>query len=218
MQTQTQTKQAKDIDTKAAKRARDKANAAAANTGVGMIQSFFFNKKPAAPAPAPTPPAAAAAAAAKAARSAAAARRGRGNGDGDNNNNGRRDNGRSATSRSRGAGGLDDESHKLIEGAIPTECASISWEGYLHHVDFIVALMHVGTSLIPKSLMKVSTCFVGCVGVKSVAVLLCAFVLLCRCVLGTIRAVRSVLYSSCGWLSAIIRRGSTGFRIELHAK
>lgn len=143
------------MDTKAAKRARDKANFAA-SSGVGIIQSFFFNKKP---APPPAPPSAvasaAAVAAAAAARSAAAARKGRSNGDVD----------RSASSRGGAGTGIDedDESHKLIEGAIPTECASRSWEGYLHHVDFIVALMHVGTSLIPKSLMKV--CALACVRV-----------------------------------------------------
>lgn len=54
----------------------------------------------------------------------------------------------------------------LIEGAVPEEFAGKSWEGYLHHVDFLVALMHVGTSLIPKSLIKVNglVCFGWSVG------------------------------------------------------
>ncbi len=156
-------KQAKDIDIKAAKRARDKATAAAANSGVGMIQSFFFNKKPTpAPAPAAAPKAAAAAAAA-AARSAAAATAGQGNGNGLShrnggaaNGNGTRDGARPSRFGNGVAGpGMDEETYRLIEGAVPTEFAGRSWEGYLHHVDFIVALMHVGTSLIPKSLMKV---------------------------------------------------------------
>ncbi|CAN0172554.1 unnamed protein product, partial [Ectocarpus fasciculatus] len=32
---------------------------------------------------------------------------------------------------------------------------------YLHHVDFIVALMHVGTSLMPKGLVKLIEHVVG---------------------------------------------------------
>lgn len=54
-----------------------------------------------------------------------------------------------------GGDGSLEELNMLIEGAVPEEFAGKSWEGYLHHVDFIVALMHVGTSLIPKSLIKV---------------------------------------------------------------
>lgn len=47
------------------------------------------------------------------------------------------------------------EMQQLIEGAVPVEFAGRSWEGFLHHVDFIVALMHVGTSLFTKNLTKV---------------------------------------------------------------
>lgn len=145
--------QAKDVDTKAAKRARDKAKEAA-NSGVGMLQSFFFNKKPAVPAaapPAPAPPTATA-------RSAAGAGDGRANGHGNGHGNRHGDPADGRRSRfANGAGsGVDEETYRLIEGAVPTEFAGRSWEGYLHHVDFIVALMHVGTSLIPKSLMKVT--------------------------------------------------------------
>ena len=123
-----------------------------------MLQSFFFNKKSTA---APAPPAAAAAAAAAAARSAAAAaaaREGNGNGlrHGVAGGNGTRESVRPSRFGNGVAGpGVDEETYRLIEGAVPTEFAGRSWEGYLHHVDFIVALMHVGTSLIPKSLMKV---------------------------------------------------------------
>lgn len=148
--------QAKDLDTKAAKRARDKARDTA-NSGVGMLQRFFFDKK--APAPAPAPPAATARSAA-----AAAGGDGRSNGHGHhshghghgNGHGGHLGDGRRRSRFGNGAGaGVDEETYRLLEGAVPTEFAGRSWEGYLHHVDFIVALMHVGTSLIPKSLMKV---------------------------------------------------------------
>ncbi|CAM9952978.1 unnamed protein product, partial [Laminaria digitata] len=156
---------AKDVDTKVAKRARDKATAAPTG-GVGLLQSFFFSKKP---APAPTPPPAPTPAPAPAPASA----RGGGGGNGSGN---ARSNGDAAVGRGKGARGVPppvpprssrfsngnggggdgslEELNMLIEGAVPEEFAGKSWEGYLHHVDFIVALMHVGTSLIPKSLIK----------------------------------------------------------------
>ncbi|CAN0278163.1 unnamed protein product, partial [Ectocarpus sp. 13 AM-2016] len=76
----------------------------------------------------------------------------------------RSDSGRSGPSRfSNGCapGAADDESYRLIEGAVPTEFAGRDWVGYLHHVDFIVALMHVGTSLMPKGLVKLIEHVVG---------------------------------------------------------
>lgn len=143
-----QSLQAKDTDFKTAKRARDKAAAAAASSGVGIIQSFFFKQK----APAPARPAAAAAG-----RGSTRTVNGKMNGD---IGNGRKkgDGARSGPSRfSNGFApeGVDEESYRLIEGAVPTEFAGRDWVGYLHHVDFIVALMHVGTSLMPKGLVKV---------------------------------------------------------------
>lgn len=153
------------MDTKAAKRTRDKATAAP-TSGVGLIQSFFFSKKL---APTPTPPAPTPA-------PATASTRG---GIGSSGSGNARSNGDAAGSRGKGGkvpppipprsrfsngngvvgagagGGVEEELSLLIEGAVPEEFAGKSWEGYLHHVDFIVALMHVGTSLIPKSLIKV---------------------------------------------------------------
>ncbi|CAN0190861.1 unnamed protein product, partial [Ectocarpus sp. 12 AP-2014] len=148
---------AKDTDFKTAKRARDKAAAAAASSGVGIIQSFFFKQK--APAPAPARPAAAVAAGRGSTRTV----NGKVNGDLANGRN-RSDSGRSGPSRfSNGCapGAADEESHRLIEGAVPTEFAGRDWVGYLHHVDFIVALMHVGTSLMPKGLVKLIEHVVG---------------------------------------------------------
>ncbi|CAM9345495.1 unnamed protein product [Scytosiphon promiscuus] len=58
------------------------------------------------------------------------------NGDGGVTVNGRKDSSRSSSSTG------SRMSNRLIEGAVPTEFAGRSWEGYLHHVDFIVALMH----------------------------------------------------------------------------
>lgn len=144
-------------DTKAAKKAKDKA-AAVSNSGVGLLQSFFFNKKqsPPAPAPAATP------------RSPPVLRGTTANGgDGDPNrlSTGRiSPTGPARTSRANGSGGVSngdgasngDTLQRQVEEAVPEEFAGWSWEGYLHHADFIVALMHVGTSLMPKNLIKVS--------------------------------------------------------------
>lgn len=156
-------KQTKDVDMKAAKRARDKAKEAA-NSGVGILQSFFFNKRSASPASAAatTPPPS----------SQAGARNGRSNGHGKRDAGGRPSScSNFPASRFANGGpgaGMDEETYRLIEVAVPTEFAGRNWEGYLHHVDFIVALMHVGTSLIPKSLMKVcaaaAASFFFCVG------------------------------------------------------
>eukprot|EP00903_Cladosiphon_okamuranus_P019227 g17681.t1 len=148
---------AKDVDTKAAKRARDKAKEA--NSGVGMLQSFFFNKKstPVAAPPASAPPTTARSPAAAAANGHG---HGYGNGSGNGNGIGQGDGRKSRFANGPGSG-VDEETYRLIEEAVPTEFAGRSWEGYLHHVDFIVALMHVGTSLIPKSLMKLIGHVVG---------------------------------------------------------
>lgn len=157
------------MDAKAAKRARNKATAPP-TSGVTMIQNFFFNKK-SAPAPAPTSTSVRPAA-------TAVSRRGEGkiNGGGGKlvdlrsppslppslpprmriaNGNG--------SSSGSGSGSQDssDDMYLFLEEAVPREFAGRSWEGYLHHVDFLVALMHVGTSLIPKSLMKVEGCMAG---------------------------------------------------------
>ena len=174
---------AKDVDTKVAKRARDKATAAP-TSGVGLIQSFFFSKKPAPTPPPPAPATAPAPASTKAGGGGSS-----GNGSGNARSSGdatvgrgmgargvpppvpprsaRFSNGVGGSGAGAGAGaeggeadGCSEELNTLIEGAVPEEFAGKSWEGYLHHVDFIVALMHVGTSLIPKSLIKV-TALVG---------------------------------------------------------
>lgn len=152
-------KQATDQDTKAAKKAKEKA-AAASNSGVGLLQSFFFNKKA-------TP-----AASATASSSAPTPRSSSVNGgvrDGGN----RGADGTPASRAARmnegnggvgsGGDGSSGELQRTIDEAVPVEFAGRSWEGYLHHADFIVALMHVGTSLMPKNLIKVCVCW--CVGV-----------------------------------------------------
>lgn len=170
-------KQAKDVDAKAAKRAKEKA-AVAASGGVGLIQSFFFNKKvtPPAPAPTPAPVSAPAPATSRAPGGPGPETAGAANGNG---NKGRSSPppGRSRFSNGGvaaavgGVGGDGDEAseelNRLIEGAVPVEFAGRSWEGYLHHVDFIVALMHVGTSLIPKNLIKVCG---ACGGMGAIAI------------------------------------------------
>lgn len=124
-------------DTKAAKKSRDRAQAAAGG-GVGLLQSFFFNKKPTHPVPA-TP-----------ANPAATPRVGQ-------RSDGSRDAGSSGgklspTATSRGS---REGARKLIKQAVPNDFAGRSWDGYLHHVKFLVALLHVGTSLMPKNLIKV---------------------------------------------------------------
>ncbi|CAN0146271.1 unnamed protein product, partial [Discosporangium mesarthrocarpum] len=58
-------------------------------------------------------------------------------------------------------GGPDLSSSGLIEGAVPVLFAGRSWGAYLHHVHFIVALMHVGTSLMPKNLIKILGHYLG---------------------------------------------------------
>lgn len=124
-------------DTKAAKKSRDRAQAAAAG-GVGLLQSFFFNKK-ATPAAPPTP-----------VNPAATPRVGQ-------RSDGSRDAGSSGGKLSPTAPGKGSRegAHKLIEQAVPNDFAGRSWDGYLHHVKFLVALLHVGTSLMPKNLIKV---------------------------------------------------------------
>lgn len=173
--------QAKDVDTKAAKRTRDKATAAP-TSGVGLIQSFFFSKKP---APTPPPPAPATAPAPASTKGGGSSSSGSGNARNNGDaavgrgmgargvpppvppRSGRFSNGIGGGGAGAGVGaggraegeevdGCSEELNTLIEGAVPEEFAGKSWEGYLHHVDFIVALMHVGTSLIPKSLIKVN--------------------------------------------------------------
>lgn len=162
---------AKDVDAKAAKRARNKATAPP-TSGVTMIQNFFFNKK-STPAPAPAPSSSSVRPVAT-----AVSRRGEGkvNGNGGKlvdvrsppslppplpprmriaNGNG------SSSGSGSGSHDSSDDMYLFLEEAVPREFAGRSWEGYLHHVDFLVALMHVGTSLIPKSLMKVEGFMVG---------------------------------------------------------
>lgn len=163
------------MDVKIATRVRDKGVTAASNSSVGKFQSFFFPKKPTpAPAPAPNPPPPVPP------RSSAASHDGKSNGrpagnpDGRSSpaggkparvsTNGRGHRGGNATGSGAakdGEGEWDEDMYVLIEGAVPEEFAGRSWEGYLHHVDFIVALMHVGTSLIPKGLIKVRPEFVA---------------------------------------------------------
>lgn len=148
--------QAKDVDVRTAKRTRDRAAAAA--SGVSMIQNFFFNKKTPAPAPAPA-----------VVPQANASRGARGGNDGKGSPTSSGDGGRSSPptgssprpvrSRFSSVASGDaacEEERRLIEDAIPTTFAGTSWDGYLHHVDFVVALMHVGTSLMPKNLIKAS--------------------------------------------------------------
>ncbi|CAM9674728.1 unnamed protein product, partial [Sphacelaria rigidula] len=130
-------------DTKAAKKSRDRAQAAAGG-GVGLLQSFFFNKKPTHPVPA-TP-----------ANPAATPRVGQ-------RSDGSRDAGSSGgklspTATSRGS---REGARKLIKQAVPNDFAGRSWDGYLHHVKFLVALLHVGTSLMPKNLIKILGHYLG---------------------------------------------------------
>ena len=150
------------MDTIAAKRARDKPGAAS-NSGVSLIHNFFFNKKPAPAAAASPAPIATAPPRCVDVKSNGHSGVKPGasppplpprprlpNGDGSGLAGG--------VSGVVGGGNQEESSEdlqSLLEEAVPREFAGRSWEGFLHHVDFLVALMHVGTSLIPKNLIKV---------------------------------------------------------------
>lgn len=138
-------------DTKAAKKAKDRA-AAVSNSGVGLLQSFFFNKKQT-PASA-TPKSPPVPRGSNAASDADAGRAGVGRNSPTFPSRGSRANGNAGVGSGEGSAG-GDLSQRSVDEAVPDEFPGWSWEGYLHHADFVVALMHVGTSLMPKNLIKV---------------------------------------------------------------